>query len=274
MKQQTFTELMESYYDALKTSGVGVTGRLNRLQRAGVVIRRHEALGKNKLDDFVVAEYIREISNRFNLGEIGEDHANNMRRETERFVQFVKTGDVDMSNPLLGARTILLPCFQKIVDAFLLSEAAIVGAGGKITSLNTRNDMRWTTHKYFACLTEQGFIDLRGVGAEQIQNFMLYCSETMAMGSVYNIRIFMLKLYSYLYDSGYSQSSFAALLSFKVNRGKKIPETQSANELAAMLESIDQATIEGKRAYAVMMLGIVLGLRACDIVALKLTDID
>ena len=50
---------MESYHDALKTSGVGVTGRLNKLQRTGVVIRRHEALGKTKLDDKVVAEYIR-----------------------------------------------------------------------------------------------------------------------------------------------------------------------------------------------------------------------
>ena len=94
------------------------------------------------------------------------------------------------------------------------------------------------------------------------------------MGSVHNIRLFMLKLYSHLYESGQSQSSFAALLSFKVNRGKKVTETQSADELAVILESIDRQTAVGKRSYAVMMLGIVLGLRACDVAALKLTDID
>jgi integrase len=84
----------------------------------------------------------------------------------------------------------------------------------------------------------------------------------------------MMKLYAYLYGAGLSQSSFAALLSFKVNRNRNIPETRSADELAAILEAIDRTTAEGKRNYAVMMLGIVLGLRACDVVALKLADID
>jgi site-specific recombinase XerD len=175
---------------------------------------------------------------------------------------------------LLGARTVLLPEFQKIVDSFLTSESARVGAGGKAISPNTRNDMRWVSHKYFEWLAEQGFCDLRRVGAEQIQKFMLHCSETMAMGSVHNVRLFMMKLYAFLYESGHSQSSFAALLSFKVNRGRKIPETQSVDELSAMLEVIDRTTAEGKRAYAVMMLGIVLGIRACDVAALKLTDIN
>jgi integrase len=274
MKQQTFTELMESYNEALAANGVSVSGRVGKLQRVSVIIRRHETLGKDKLDGGVVADYIREIGDRFNNGEIGEDHANTMRRETERFVQFIKTGDVRLANPLLGAKVVLLPEFQKIVDSFLVSDSALVGAGGKAISPNTRNDMRWVAHKYFEWLTEQGFTNLRMVGAEQIRKFMLYCSETMAMGSVHNVRLFMMKLYAYLYESGRSQSSFAALLSFKVNREKKIPETQSADELAAMLETIDRKTVDGKRSYAVMMLGIVLGLRACDVVALKLADVD
>jgi len=274
MKQQAFTELIESYNDALAANGASVTGRIGKLQRCGVIIRRHEAAGKDSLDDEIIAAYIREIGDRFNAGEIGEDHANNMRRQTEQFLQFAKTGDVKLSNPLQGARTVLLPDYQRIVDGFLVSEAALVGAGGKATSPNTRNDMRWVAHKYFEWLAGQGFSDLRGVGTEQIQKFMLHCSETMAMGSMHNVRLFMMKLYAYLHGSGQSQSSFAALLSFKVNRSKKIPETQSADELAAMLESIDRKTDGGKRAYAVMMLGVVLGLRACDVVALELKDID
>ena len=274
MKEKTFTELIESYNDALAASGAGITSRIGKIQRCSTIIRRHEALGKNSLDDGIIAEYIREIADRFDTGEIKEDHANTMRRETERFVKFVKTGNIKVTNPLLGARTILPPEFQEIVDGFLVSEAALVGFRGKATSPNTRNDMRWVAHKYFEWLSEQGFFDLRGVGADQIQKFMLHCSETMAMGSLHNVRLFMMKLYAYLHESGKSQSSFTALFSFKVNRNKKIPETQTADELAVMLGSIDRRTVEGKRAYAVMMLGIVLGLRACDVVALKFSDID
>lgn len=273
-KQKLFSELTESYNDALAASGLNASGRLGKLHRCSVIIRRHEALGKNVFDDEVVADYVREISGKLDAGEIGYCHANTMRRETEQFVQFVKTGNVKLSNPLLGARTVLLPAFQKIVNDFLVSESARIGAKGKTINQNTRNDMRWVAHKYFEWLTEQGFTDLQGVGAAQIQQFMLHCSETMAMGSVHNVRLFMMKLYACLYESGLSQSSFAALLSFKVNREKKVPETRSADELAALLETIDRTTIAGKRAYAVMMLGIVLGLRACDVIALKLTDID
>jgi len=274
MRQQTFSELVERYNNALAVSGSSVSGRVGKLHRCSVIIRRHEALGKDRLDDKIIAAYIREIGDRFNAGEICKDHANAMCRETERFVHFVKTGEIRMQNPKLGARTTLLPEFQKVADSFLSSKAAMVGASGKATSPNTRTDMRWVTHKYFEWLTTQGFTSLQGVGAEQIQMFMLYCSETMAMGSVHNVRIFMFKLYAHLYESGQSQSSFGALLSFKVNRGKKVPETQSASELAVMLESINRKTVGGKRAYAVMMLGIVLGLRACDIVVMKLSDID
>jgi integrase len=274
MKQQTFTELMERYNNALAVNGSTASGRVGKLHRCSVIIRRHEALGRDKIDDKIIAAYILEISDRFHAGEIGKNHANAMHRETEQFVHYVKTGDVRMPNPSLGARTALLPEFQTIVDSFLSSEVAMVGASGKTTSPNTRSDMRWVAHKYFEWLTANGFTSLYGVGAEQIQMFMLHCSETMAMGSVHNVRLFLLKLYVYLYKSGQSKSSFTALLSFKVNRGRKVPETQSADDLSAMLESIDRRTVDGKRAYAVMMLGIVLGLRACDIIAMKLTDID
>jgi site-specific recombinase XerD len=273
-KQKTFNELIESYNDALAMNGASVSGRMGKLHRCAVIVRRHEALGKERLENEIIAEYVREICDRFNAGEIGEDHANAMRRETEQFIHFIETGDVKLPNPQLGSRPVLLPVYQRIVDDFLMSKSARVGVGGRLISPNTRSDIRWVAHKYFEWLAGQGFVNLCAVGAEQIQEFMLHCSETMAMGSVHNVRLFMMKLYAYLYESGLSQSSYGALLSFKVNRGKKVPETQGADELAAMLGAIDRTTDEGKRAYAVMMLGIVLGLRACDVVAMKLSDVD
>lgn len=272
--QETLWELQERYDKALAESGQLVSGRLGKLQRSTVIIRRHELLGRDRIDDGVVADYINEVVGKLNDGRMKLNHANNVMREARQFLQFAKTGEVKMTNPLLGARVVLRPEFQRIVDDFLLSDSAMSGVGGRATSPNTRNDMRWVANKYFEWLGKQEISDMRGVGAEQIQKFMLYCSETMAMGSVYNIKLHLKKLYAYLYAAGISKSSYEALLSFKVNRGSKIPETRGADELAAMLDAIDRSTVDGKRAYAVMMLGIVLGLRACDVVAMKLSDID
>jgi site-specific recombinase XerD len=274
MMTQPFNDLMESYHDALAAHGLNCSARLSKLQRSKVIAQRHESIGKSELDDAVVASFIREISDRFSVGEIGQSFANIMRRETEQFVHFVKTGNVKLPNPLLGSRIILTPKFQKTVDAFLESDAAKIGNRGKPTTPNTRNDMRWIAYKYFEWLTAQGYDDLTRVGAVQIQKFLLHCSQTMAMGSVHNARIYMTKLYSYLFESGQSMSSFGALLAFKVNRDTKVPEIHQHHELAALLKSIDCTTVEGKRNYAVMILGIVLGLRAIDVVNLKLSDID
>lgn len=46
------------------------------------------------------------------------------------------------------------------------------------------------------------------------------------------------------------------------------------SDIAKLLDAIDRSTVKGKRDYAIMMLGTVLGLRACDVIALKLEDID
>lgn len=94
------------------------------------------------------------------------------------------------------------------------------------------------------------------------------------MNSAYNIRLYLAKLYTYLYQEGLSESSFGALLSFRINRESKVYPLLPKADIAKMLDAIDRTTAKGKRAYAVMLLGTVLGLRACDIIALELSNID
>ena len=59
-----------------------------------------------------------------------------------------------------------------------------------------------------------------------------------------------------------------------MNRESKMPQIMSNAEISKALEAIDRSTTSGKRAYAVMLLGTVLGLRACDVAGLKLGSID
>ena len=134
--------------------------------------------------------------------------------------------------------------------------------------------MRWVTHKYFAWLEEQGFQNLSGVGTVQIQKFLLACSERYAPSSVHNILLYLKKLYAFLHKSGQSEDDYKELLSLQVNWEKKVYPSIPKSDIAKLLDAIDRLSIKGKRDYAIMLLGTVLGLRACDIVNLKRTDID
>lgn len=192
-------------------------------------------------------------------------HYERTKREIDRFVSYVYSGKSSaLPSPLCGARQKLTPKFEQIAEEFIAGDF----------HPNTRCDIRWVTHKYFAWLEEQGFRDMTGVGAIHIQKFLLSCSERYAPSTIHNMRLYLKKLYAFLYQTGQVEEDYNALFSFTVNREKRIFPVLPRSDIAKLLETIDRSTVKGKRDYAIMLLGIVLGLRACDIVALKLTDID
>jgi integrase len=263
-KKVKLAELMTEYETALAKYGLGFAARLRLLHRAASIANKHERQGKEYLDGETVADYFRDIDERFYNGEITKDHSKMLYREAERLLWFAETAEIKLPNPQQGSRQTLTTEYTLIAEKYLSLEM----------HPNTRNDARWVTHKYFSWLAEQGHDDLTGVGSGQIQKFLLDCVSKMSMNSIHDIKIHLAKLYAHLYETGQSQSSYQALLSFKVNRESKIRPTMTRAEIAKVIDKIDRRTFAGKRAYAVMILGVVLGLRACDVANLKLGDID
>lgn len=257
-------ELMLRYEKALADYGLSYATRLRQLQCASCVIKIHENHGMEYLSDGLVATYTAEITERYNTGAMKQHTYHNRLRELTRFINYANTGTIALPYPLKGSRSKLNPVFSQIADEFTAT----------IPHHNTRNDARWVSHKYFMWLEHRGHKDLTGVSAEEIQKFMIDCSKTMTLSSMHDVKLFMRKLYSFLYSSGRSESDYNALLSFAVNRETKVYPTLPRDDIAKLLDCIDRKTKTGKRNYAIMLLGTVLGLRACDIVALKRTDID
>ena len=139
---------------------------------------------------------------------------------------------------------------------------------------NTLGDIVWVSRKFFAWLFENGYPDLKRVGADEIQRFVIECSSTMKINSVHNVKLYLRKLCAYLHGRGLLPNSFEGLLTFRVSREAKQFPTTSSMEIEAVLKLIDCETPKGKRDYAMFMLAIVTGLRAVDILRLKLSDID
>lgn len=96
----------------------------------------------------------------------------------------------------------------------------------------------------------------------------------MKTNSLHNVKLYPKKLCIYLHGRGLLCNSFENLLTFRVSREAKQFPTTPPEEIEAVLNLIDRNTIKGKRDYAMFMLAIVAGMRAVDIMHLKLTDID
>ncbi len=257
--------LLENYETALAQTGYSITTKLLLVKRAELIIRQHLNVGLAYFDQAIINRYMGEIDDKYFKGNMQKKHYERTKREIDRFVNYVCTGRIDaLASTLRGARQELTPKFKQIAEEFIAGNF----------HPNTRCDIRWVTHKYFAWLEGQGFTDMSGVGAIHIQKFLLACSEQYPPSTIHNIRLYMKKLYSFLHTTGQVDDNYSALFSFSVNREKKVFPVLPKSDIAKLLDTIDRSTVKGKRDYAIMMLGTVLGLRACDIVALKLTDID
>jgi len=263
-ENKTISEQIRNYETALAESGLGHSARLNLLQRAGGLVRTHECQGFEYLNSEVTAEYFRSMDEQFYSGHWKQNHYQTKRRMAERFLHFAETGEIHLPNTLKGCRQKLSKTFDEIAEAFIAT----------IHHPNTRNDARWVAHKYFAWLEEQGYSDLYGVGSVQIRQYLLTAAKKYSQNSMRNVKLYLSKLYEYLHKRGLSESPYHELLSFPVNHSVRVQPVLPKSDIAKMLNTIDRRTIGGKRAYAVMMLGTVLGLRACDVANMKLSDID
>lgn len=202
---------------------------------------------------------------RVDRGEIKPGYYRALRRGIERLTEMHDTGKLEWSGAKMPSKFKLNAYYQRILEEFL--EKGDFSPKGQ-------SDAMWVCRKYCAWLLLEGHKDLSDVGAVEVQRFMVFCSRHMRTTSVHDVKLYMKKLYRFLAENGYSAENYAGLLSFKVSRESKLYPPTPPDEVASILDVIDLRMPKGKRDYAIILLGAVMGLRAGDIAKLRLGDID
>lgn len=87
---------------------------------------------------------------------------------------------------------------------------------------------------------------------------------------LYAVRLFL----NYLFNEGISSENLSSALPKTAATKKRFYEPFTDNEVKSLLSAPDQSTAIGKRDYAIMLLAVQTGLRACDIVRMKRENID
>jgi site-specific recombinase XerD len=145
---------------------------------------------------------------------------------------------------------------------------------GKLWAENTRRTNEGELRKFSDFINDLGIVSIADIQPKHIQNYIAACGvrgkETPARASV-AIRAYL----QYLFDSGILARDLSEAIP-KINRNKqsKLPSLYSDDEIERLLNSIDRGNPQGKRDYAMIALSAHLGLRASDVAALKLGEID
>jgi site-specific recombinase XerD len=119
-----------------------------------------------------------------------------------------------------------------------------------------------------------GELQLARVTAADVSAFILEQSACRTMGSLGNVITGLRALLRFLYLRRYTPLPLAAAVPAVAARRPEASRTLSAGEVTRLLFSCDRRTGIGRRDYAILTVLVRLGLRAGEVAALTLEDID
>lgn len=213
----------------------------------------------------ITEEYLRLCEQRYEAGELAYSTIRQIRQILRRIHEYYVSGTLRATGNVRRSHYPISPGNERLVDFFITERGY-----GK----NTCNDVAWVVKRYLHHFELLGHPSLSMVTVEDVQQYILKASSEMKLNSLHNVFLYLRHFHIFLKENGCAAPDCAELFSHKVQRGKRIQGCVTDEELEKILGVIDTGSERGKRDRAIILLAATTGLRACDIIRLKLTDVD
>jgi integrase/recombinase XerD len=127
---------------------------------------------------------------------------------------------------------------------------------------------------FLGALPEHLAADLGRLSGEQVIEFVLRECRVRSVESSRTLVCGLRSLLRFLFAKGFIERSLAEAVPTVARRRQVLPKGLDAQTVSALLASCDRRTTVGRRDYAILLLLVRLGLRACEVAALTLDDLD
>lgn len=221
--------------------------------------------GEKYYNPVLLQKYQEELESLFASKAIKQSHYLKKRKCLERLTEYYNTGTLSWTMHKLNQRYRLHADEQALLEEFLQTLNR---------DPNTTYDYSWVVRRYLNYLRSIGITDVTKIRQADLAGFILSCAKEVTRGSLRNILSYTKLFHEFLRDTGRLDIPFEGLFTVSVTREAKIQQPLTTDELNLILAQIDLTNAKGKRNLAMILLGAELGLRASDIINLKLTDID
>ena len=163
-------------------------------------------------------------------------------------------------NPISNA---IPSIYQKYIEGF--SETLVLGKRYKdeIISINSR---------FLNFIFERGIKDFKQISADDLREFLskIHATRPESMDTVV---LSLKRFFKYMIDLGIEIAPFWTLLSAPKSRGHHVKPALPQTEFKEILSQVNPMRAPGKRDFAILILAFFTGMRAVDIVNLKLQNI-
>lgn len=220
-----------------------------------------DALSANVVDEFVELQ-----QERASRGEIGRNRRNALVKMARLMLEFQISGTVVWRMMSPDPDLTLSDSSRVVLEQF-------AAAAGRELAHGSVRLLAGEIRQFLAYVDRAGRGAIGTVTADDVRRFMVEVAPRRAagMGSV----VWSLKrFFGFLNAAGLSEVRIDGLLAHVAPRRVRALPCFTREETGCLLEGIDTGTPCGKRDYAMVALAVSTGLRCCDIVALRLDQID
>lgn len=204
----------------------------------------------------------------------------------EVIARFVRTGRVDRSTPggavpglsmvvaFLRAEGVVPAPPLTPIEVVLVDFGVYLRVQRRLAPLTvvTRAD---AVRRFLLCREARGGLDLPGLTVRDVHEFVVVEATRLRRGSISPVLDAMRSFLRYLFATGVTARDLSATLPpVGAMRPPSMPRAVDSATLTAMLDSCDRRSPVGLRDFAILTVMVRLGLRANEIAAMRLDDVD
>ena len=259
-------ELIEQALSLMHEAGVGESNLKTYRRCHFQSIRKYFAeAGESRYNKDLLENYKSYQRARLLQNKIRTNYYTCLMRATNILTDVYTTGTFKWRTYTSGPRYKVNPYFRSCLDSFLdtLSQ-------GKTTKRHQDSRIR----RFLNFLEGRGKTDFSAVGPRDLIDFLayIYPHHKGDMGhTIHALRIFI----NFLVKNGMVTEKMLTVPLQKPSPGrKKVASCFTHEEVDLIIEQADRTSFIGKRDYAALCLAVNTGLRASDIINLKLQDLD
>lgn len=244
------------------------TVRHYREEGLSIILKRHYDSGTECYSNELVSQMIEERRLQYEQGVVNRTAYQNLRKAASMLCEFRQTGKITLERLPDWGRRELTPQFKSTLNNF----CAHVTKSGNLaeTSIGT---VKSVAHIFLLELEDYGVTSIETASVMDI----IACATQMLgrysggmRSALFGLRTFL----RFSYETRITPDDFSkALPEFACPR-KNFHEGFAMDELELLLVQPDTSTAVGKRDYAMMVLAVQSGLRACDMIRLTFDCID
>lgn len=218
--------------------------------------------------DELLSQYVMEVRQRYETGAIAAWKFKLLRKTVHMLMQYYESGHVQwVKVPTWGKASFKIPLYTRVLNDYVRQlESKGYGSG----TIELRKSV---SKKFLGFLEQEGLHDLSELDLKAVGRFIPFASkdyQPTSMGAVCSaLRSFL----TFIYSAQLTSTDLSRAIPSGFGRKTTIIPMISLQEEDQLVAAIDRDTAVGKRGYAMLLLSLRLGLRAVDIVHLKLEHI-